>query len=460
MNNLKIEKALRNAIHSAPSLPFEELATLPYTKMSEHDYITAQVKRKNTVRIRQFVLAAAFCLLVMLPLSNWYLQNRITDSIITLDVNPSIEIITNHKDKVLSLKSLNEDAQAILAENNYKDTDLEKMVTIILEAMVDNKYLDTSKNTILLTVMNKNIQKADAIMTEVDRTIQKSLEEQNITPTIMKQIISKESNRSNLAAHYHISEGKMNLILSMMSQNDRLSLDVLAKMSLQQLLRFAEDNLIDLSEFLTIEELKSNQTNRNPEKTEEDDTVKDRELDSNIESDQEKDEEKDEENEELEENEDSDENDDFDIKEDSDVKEDADEKEDSHEYEKDKDGHNRDIEKEDANNHKDEDNNNEEDKFDEESDRDDVNKEDDDQNEGSDSGEGDQEDSGDKEEDAQNQGDEQSDDEILEDGAKEDNQDKASDITEDDDEDDGEDNSYKDKNDDSNEDDSKDSTEN
>ena len=254
MNKTTIEKSLGNAIKSAPTISFAELVVMPYIKMSEHDYITAQEEKKNSAHLRQFAHAAVCCLLVMASMSGWYLQNRITSSIITLDVNPSIQIITNHKDKVLSVKALNEDAEVIVGDNDYKDAKLEETVIILMNSLVDQKYLDQERNTILLSVMSKNPKKADAIMTEVDTTIRENLVAQNITPTIMSQIIAKETDRNYLASKYHISEGKMNLIQRMITLNNKLSLDMLANMSIEQLLKLAKENSMDLSGYLSIDD--------------------------------------------------------------------------------------------------------------------------------------------------------------------------------------------------------------
>ncbi|MHB8127577.1 MAG: anti-sigma-I factor RsgI family protein [Mobilitalea sp.] len=254
MNKTTIEKSLGNALKSAPTISFAELAALPYIKMSEHDYITAQEEKKISAHLRQFALAAACCILVMASLSGWYVQNRITSSTITLDVNPSIQIITNHKDKVLSVKALNKDAEVIVGDNDYKDAKLEETVIILMNSLVDQKYLDQEKNTILLSVMNKNAKKADAIKTEVDKTIRENLVAQNITPTIMSQIIAKETDLNYLASKYHISAGKMNLIQRMITLNNKLSLDMLANMSIEQLLKLAEKNSIDLSGYLSIDD--------------------------------------------------------------------------------------------------------------------------------------------------------------------------------------------------------------
>lgn len=252
MRNSGIEKSLRNAVNSTPMIPFEELVGQSFLKMTEHDYITKQVQEKRrSSRFIRYALSAACCLLILVSVMGWYTRNVSADSIITLDVNPSIQIITDHKNHVLSVVALNEDAKAILENYDYKGSTLEDTVAALMNSLVKQEYINTDKSAILLTVMNKNNGKAKDILEKTALTICESLQAQNITPTLIKQVISKEEVRAELSDLYHISEGKMKLIQEMVSLNDRFTLTMLADMTIQQLLNLADENSIDLSNYLS-----------------------------------------------------------------------------------------------------------------------------------------------------------------------------------------------------------------
>jgi hypothetical protein len=119
MNSLKIEKALKNAIGSAPAIPFENIASSEFVQMPEHDFITKQAKTNKSLPFRRFALSLACCLLLLVSVSGWYLNYKVSDSIILLDVNPSIEIRTNQKNQILSITALNDDAKVVLDDLNY-----------------------------------------------------------------------------------------------------------------------------------------------------------------------------------------------------------------------------------------------------------------------------------------------------------------------------------------------------
>ncbi|HWT27813.1 MAG TPA: hypothetical protein VN131_07725 [Mobilitalea sp.] len=250
MKNRQIEKALDRAVNDAPLLSFEKLVEMPYVTMTEHDYITKQEVRKAPVRIGQLSLAAACCLLIIISVSGWFIQNRVQDSTIYLDVNPSIEITTNRKDMVLSVKALNRDAESIVGGIDYKDENLTQTVNMVLDSLVNSNYLNPDKNTILLSIKNRNTEKADSIMNNVDNTIHKSLSAQNINPTILKQVIKSQKDSTALARKYHVSEGKIKLIQAIITKNGRYTIGELAHVSVENLVKLAKENAVDLSSFL------------------------------------------------------------------------------------------------------------------------------------------------------------------------------------------------------------------
>ena len=68
-------------------------------------------------------------------------QNTRVDSVIGLDVNPSIEISVNRKDKILETEALNEDAVTVLADMDLEGVDLNIGVNAIIGSMVRCGYL-------------------------------------------------------------------------------------------------------------------------------------------------------------------------------------------------------------------------------------------------------------------------------------------------------------------------------
>ena len=80
----------------------------------------------SRIRFRNWSLAAAACLCVIIGSGAGYnvYRNGKIDSIIGIDVNPSVELSINRKNKVLNAVPLNDDAVEILEGMELKGVDL------------------------------------------------------------------------------------------------------------------------------------------------------------------------------------------------------------------------------------------------------------------------------------------------------------------------------------------------
>jgi len=245
MNNRNIEKSIAKAVNQAPTMNLEDLAKVQITKMTENDYITMQPKIKTTNHSRQF-FAALTCCFAMLCFSGWFIQYRVPDSIITIEVNPSIEIVTNRQNHILSVNALNEDAQKVIDSVNDKSSDLNSIVDALIASIINHEYLNVDKNVVIISVENKNIKKADTLVLSLNHVIQDSALSHKITPQVLKQVFTKDKDASALAAQYNLSVGKLKLIQKIISSSAKFSIETLASKSMEDLIAISKENGIDL----------------------------------------------------------------------------------------------------------------------------------------------------------------------------------------------------------------------
>lgn len=245
MKRAEIEKSLVRSLRQAPSLDFQELVNIPVTKMQEHDSVTRRDRKRSPSHIRQLALAASFCLIFTLCLSTWLFYFRLPYSTIYLDVNPSIKIVTNRQDQVLSVTALNHDAEKVLGDQDYKNTDLSNTVDALLTALVRLGYLSNEKNVIMISVENSNTEKADHLALSLDQKILDHSSQQSISLTVLRQVLTEDKETSALAAENDISAGKMKLIQQIVSSNNTLTIHELAHMSMKDLITLSEENNVD-----------------------------------------------------------------------------------------------------------------------------------------------------------------------------------------------------------------------
>lgn len=191
-------------------------------------------KSRAGYRRRFAVLAAAACLCILAMGGGSYYyhaMNRVIESVIGLDVNPSVELSVNRKNKVLAAEALNDEAVAILGDMDLEGVDVNVAVNAVVGSMVTQGYFDESDNAILVTVTNDSISKASLLRTSIVSDIEKTLEENQVQAVVYDQQVVLLDDVRELAQQYGISYGKAYFLKELIDQNQELTMDDMEKLS-------------------------------------------------------------------------------------------------------------------------------------------------------------------------------------------------------------------------------------
>ncbi|MFT4104391.1 MAG: hypothetical protein QM657_01415 [Lacrimispora sp.] len=197
--------------------------------------IHLNVRRKVTG-----ILAAACLSMIALAGGTYTYQNGKVDSVIGIDVNPSVELSVNKRNKVLEAEALNDDGIAIMEDMDLKGVDLNVAVNAVIGSMVTQGYLNDLDNAILVTVSNDSIKKAQGLRYAVVKDIQATLEEKQLKAVVYDQQVIEEDEVKQLADEYKISYGKAYFLKELISQNSSLTLEdmkELAPLTMEEIAR-------------------------------------------------------------------------------------------------------------------------------------------------------------------------------------------------------------------------------
>ena len=163
-----------------------------------------------------------------------------TETIVTMDVNPSIQFELNQNDEVVGISAGNEDAKKILEKVDVEDDDANKAVDEIVDSLVDEGHLSTENNTVLLSVDNDDDDKRIELEQKLGETIQSSLKENSIDGAIFSQDMDIDDDVESLIKKYDISYGKATLIEKILDENDdnqkAYKVEDLVKLNAQELI--------------------------------------------------------------------------------------------------------------------------------------------------------------------------------------------------------------------------------
>ena len=195
---------------------------------------------------RKWTILVAACLAVVLLAGGGvlYQQANAVASVVSLDVNPSIELKVNSSEKVLVCTPLNEDAKAILADMSngadLKGAKLDVAVNAIVGSLVRNGYLDSISSAIMISVEDKDAARAEKLQRELTSAVDGVLQTSEAKAAVLTQTLTQDAAREQQARENNISTGKAALVNRVLTINPSLKFDALAKLSVEELKDLAE----------------------------------------------------------------------------------------------------------------------------------------------------------------------------------------------------------------------------
>ena len=241
MTNEKMEQRLAAAIEK--TAPNDVDGVLSRCEERKGTVIPMTTKKMAN---RKWTSLIAACLAVMLLGGGgvFYQRANAVASVVSLDVNPSIELKVNRSEKVLVCTPLNEDAKAILADMSngadLKGAKLDVAVNAIVGSLVRNGYLDSISSAIMISVEDKDTARAEKLQRELTSTVDGVLQTSAAKAAVLTQTLTQDAGREQQARENNISTGKAALVNHVLALNSALKFDALAKLSVEELKDLAE----------------------------------------------------------------------------------------------------------------------------------------------------------------------------------------------------------------------------
>ena len=241
MTNEKMEQRLASAVEK--TAPNDVNGVL--SRCDERKGTVIPMTTKKTTKKRWTTLAAACLALVLLGGGGiFYQQAHAVASVVSLDVNPSIELKVSRSEKVLVCTPLNEDAKAILADMgdgaDLKGAKLDVAVNAIVGSLVRNGYLDSISSAIMISVEDKDAARAEKLQRELTSAVDGVLQTSEAKAAVLTQTLTQDAAREQQARENSISTGKAALVNRVLAINPSLKFDALAKLSVEELKDLAE----------------------------------------------------------------------------------------------------------------------------------------------------------------------------------------------------------------------------
>lgn len=239
MTDHELERRLRTALDYAAPNDLEGVLSRCETGKGTVIDMTNAVETKKKKR-RWAPLAAAACLALVLVGGGggyyYYSANNAVASLVSLDVNPSIQLEVNKNEKVLSATPMNDDGAEILDGMDLKGTQADVAMYSIIGSLLQHGYVDELANSILITVEDDDQVRGEKLQQELTAQADAALANAQVNGAVLAQTLQNSEELSQKAQEYGISTGKAALIQAIVAgSNNTKTFEDLVGLSINEL---------------------------------------------------------------------------------------------------------------------------------------------------------------------------------------------------------------------------------
>ena len=239
MNDKELERRLEQALsHAAPN-DLEGILARCETQKGNVIPMTEKNSSKSTGKKRWAPLAVAACLALVLVgggAGYFHQLNNAVTSVVSLDVNPSVELKVNKNEKVVSATPQNDDGTVILEGLDLKGVPVDVALNAVIGSLLQHGYVDELANSILITVEDEDVQRGEKLQQELTAQVDAVLTNAQINGAILSQTLQYNQDLSQKAEEYGISAGKAALIQSIVEgSNNTKTFESLVGLTINEL---------------------------------------------------------------------------------------------------------------------------------------------------------------------------------------------------------------------------------
>ena len=254
MKDFSDEKILKNISDSVSKLTPDKAQEIwkkpvlladedPWYLDSESTAKTKSKKRNSMLR----VIAACLALCIFAGL----MYGNMPSAAVYLDVNPSIVLDVNYRDRITGVRACNKDAEIVLGEMDLKGTDLDVGIYAILGSMVRHGYLTEAKDTVLVSVQCSNESRADKLQENVSGQVSESLRSLINAGEVLSQQVDEEDEDEDDCS---CTPGKTSFIEDLLKKYPQLKKYELQNLTMDEIVELLEKEDLDFSDYLDDDE--------------------------------------------------------------------------------------------------------------------------------------------------------------------------------------------------------------
>ena len=246
-----LEARLAGALYRAAPQNAKALSDLPVEQARGDEwFLEGTNPRRSKTALRRWLPQLTALAAVLLAVAGFFYVTRWSRAAtVYLDVNPSIRLELNRRNRVLDAVAENADGERILNGMDLTGTDVEVALNALLGSMYQQGYLSPTKDTVLLSVAGTSAS-TNQLRRRLTDQVSARVAELCGSATVLEQQIDVDSDLSRTASENGISPGKAALLQRIVADRPELDLVQLASLSMDELEDYLETRNLELEDYV------------------------------------------------------------------------------------------------------------------------------------------------------------------------------------------------------------------
>ena len=210
-------------------------------------YLDKEENRRKANWSRPIAGVAAACMAFFL-ISAFLFQNM-ASAMVYLDVNPSLILDVNYRNRVTEASACNPDAEQVLGDLDLRGADLNVALYAILGSMVQKGYLTQTQDTVLVSVQCPNAGRADTLRTQISAQVSENLEAMIQSGEVLSQQVTAQQ-AAAAEPDSGFTPGKAAFVEDLYKQYPQLEGTSLKDHTIDEIVSLLVEEQLDYSDYL------------------------------------------------------------------------------------------------------------------------------------------------------------------------------------------------------------------
>lgn len=188
--------------------------------------------KKNSNKQLKNPMIVFICFVLVVIGAFYYQKSKVIDeveySFITIDVNPSMELVLNKDDLVISATAYNEEAKTILKDISYVHQPYQEVLQALMNNDMYQHYLTDHAN-IQISIYSDNVEKCNELEKNIDSFMETTCMSDHYESICIDEDIHHQ------AGECHISSGRYILIKNIIDCDSSYTIEELKEKSISEL---------------------------------------------------------------------------------------------------------------------------------------------------------------------------------------------------------------------------------